>query len=376
MKSALAALLVAIPAGFAPLGADCAARSRAPSIPPRCASASAAPAAPAAAPAARSFIRGLCWEAGPRVTAEDFEPVRAVHAGWISQTPFGWQAGLGHPAIRLNTRSALGFGPFWGETDGGLAETSRLAHQAGIKVALKPHIWLHGGDWCGDIRMRSEADWREWFDQYTTFITHYAALAEREGIEMLCVGTELKNTSSREADWRRVIAAVRRVYRGRLTYAANWDGEVDSVRFWDALDDISVQAYYPLSSAGNPGLAELQSGWRRWDRELERAAARWNRRVIFTEVGYKSARHSAERPWEWEPDGPVDLELQSRCYEALFRTFWTRPWFGGLFLWKWAPRYGDAGGPEDREFTPQHKPAEEVLRRWFSAADNAPAAAR
>src|SRR5262249_61683120 len=78
----------------------------------------AAPAAGTAAPEER--IRGLCWEGGPRVVAQDMEPVRGVHAEWISQTPFGWQAGLDHPSVRLNTRSAPGVGPFWGGARRGL----------------------------------------------------------------------------------------------------------------------------------------------------------------------------------------------------------------------------------------------------------------
>ena len=334
--------------------------------------AAAGPAGPpfAVGPAARQElvsrkIRGVCWEARGRVDAQNLEPLKPLGVEWISQTPFGWQRDPDRPQLRLNTRSVMGFGAFWGESDDGLTLTTRLAHADRIHVMLKPHLWLRHGEWCGDIRMRTEEDWAKWFRNYTGFIVHYAELAEREKIEMLCIGAELKNTSARERDWRGVIAAVRRVYHGRLTYAANWDGEIDSVAFWDALDAIGVQAYYPLSDRPEPGVAELRDGWRKWTPGLEASARRWDRPVVFTEVGYKSCRGTAKEPWEWDPSGPVDLDLQSRCYEALRQELWSRPWFAGLWLWKWSPDYDRAGGPGDQDYTPERKPAEQVIGKWY-----------
>ncbi len=313
-------------------------------------------------------FRGVCWEAGGEVKPADLARVRDLGAGWISQTPFGWQAAADRPKFHMATKNLMGFGPMWGETDEGIAVTSREARSMGMRVMLKPHLWVRGGEWCGTIRMRTAEDWREWFRSYTEFAVHYAALAEREHIETFVVGTELKGTSSRESDWRRVITAVRKVYHGQLTYSANWDGEVDSVRFWDALDFIGVQAYYPLSDKPSPTLEELKAGWTPVVQELAETSRRWGRPIVFTEVGYKSSELAAARPWEWEPQGPLDLELQSRCYEALFQSTWGEPWFRGLFLWKWHRDDRREGGPEGRGFTPQRKPAEAVARRWFRAA--------
>lgn len=319
-------------------------------------------------PVLEARVRGVCWEAGSEVRRDDLNPVRDMGAEWISQTPFGWQAAADDPRFHMATRNLLGFGPLWGETDDGIAATTRHARSLGMRVMLKPHLWLRGGEWCGTIRMRTDADWQEWFRTYTGFAVHYASLAEREHMEMFAVGTELKGTSGRESDWRRVIAEVRKVYRGRLTYSANWDGEVDSVRFWDALDLIGVQAYYPLSDKPSPTLAELEAGWAPVVEELSALSRKWDRPIVFTEVGYKSSELAAARPWEWEPQGPLDPQLQARCYEALFQSTWSQPWFRGLFLWKWHRDNRRAGGPDGRGFTPQRKPAEAVARRWFRGA--------
>lgn len=51
---------------------------------------------------------------------------------------------------------------------------------------------------------------------------------------------------------RRLIRQIRRVYHGPLTYAANWSGEYKQIRFWDALDYVGIQAYFPLRHGRQP----------------------------------------------------------------------------------------------------------------------------
>ena len=55
--------------------------------------------------------------------------------------------------------------------------------------------------------------------------------------------------------------------------------------------------------------------------------------------------------------------------EAIFRTFTELDGWMGLLWWKWdetqdRPHYRDPHG--DRGFTIQGKPAEKVMRRWFT----------
>src|SRR4030095_14963958 len=98
---------------------------------------------------------------------------------------------------------------------------------------LKPHLWIRRGEWQGDLAWRDEAAFRRWFDSLRAFTLRYARLAERDGYDPVVVGTERKSPTARApAAWRRLIADVRAVYRGPLTYAANWD-EAERVAFWD-----------------------------------------------------------------------------------------------------------------------------------------------
>lgn len=313
--------------------------------------------------------RGVSWVAGASVSSEDIQPLVENHVNRIVQTPFGWQENWNSPVVSLVTDGGI----YWGEKDLGITTTAELARAAGIKTLLKPHIWLsnmRGGKWRGEIAMDTEADWRSWFDSYEKFILHYAHLAEKNQIEALCVGTELRLTASlREQDWREVIRKVRSVFSGRLTYAANWYLEFEEVKFWDALDFIGIQAYFPLSDTTSPSLNELIEGWMPYKATIDSISTAYNRPVVFTEVGYKSSIDTAIEPWEWpthplQPADEADLETQATCYEAFFQTFWNEDWCEGAYFWKWFPRVRH---PDKfyRNFTPQHKPAQEVMAKWY-----------
>ncbi|MGV3504153.1 MAG: glycoside hydrolase family 113 [Adhaeribacter sp.] len=319
---------------------------------------------------AKTKMRGVSWVAGDSVTEDQVAGLKARHINWISQTPFGWQAAYNQPEIRLNTRSSR---VYWGESDQGLVYTTRLAKKHGIKTLLKPHLWLRdrSGKWLGDIEMSDEETWKTWFRNYRTFILHYARLAEQEQIEALCIGTELhKAAVSREQDWRRLIADIRLVYSGQLTYAANWYLEYEQVRFWDALDFIGVQAYFPLTKNHHPSLAELKKGWKAHLPDLARLARRYQKPLVFTEAGYKSSPDAGIEPWAWPKRGvaspdQVSEQTQANCYQALFLSVWDQPWFSGIFIWKWYPQVRN-NGRDHHDFTPQHKPAEKILSQWYS----------
>ena len=317
--------------------------------------------------------RGVSWVGGDSITAVELAPLRKNHVTWLAQMPFGWQARATEPVIRSSYGRPRGRWGLWGESDAGLVHTARLARSRGIHTLLKPHLWVGGRSaWPGDINMHSAADWDAWFVSYAAFMLHYAALAEAEHFEGLCIGTELQHATepAHSNAWRGLIKQIRRVYHGPLTYAANWSGEYEQIRFWDALDYVGIQAYFPLSTQPNPPLDSLLRGWQPHLRKLAQWQKKIKKPVVFTEVGYKTTPDAAARPWEWPERlatvAPADEATQARCYEALFRACWGLPWLQGLFVWKWYPSL-QANGPARRhaDFTPQHKPAEAVLARWY-----------
>ncbi|HET7293467.1 MAG TPA: hypothetical protein VFM88_13660 [Vicinamibacteria bacterium] len=307
-------------------------------------------------------MRGVSWEGGRATSAAALDPLRELGADWISQTPFGWCRSVDDPEIRFAGERGL-----WGETDAGLVATARWARERGLRTLLKPHLWVRRA-WVGELEMQSEEDWRRFFASYEAFILHYARLAEAHGMEALAVGTELPRASRRTADWVRLVARVRAAYRGRLTYCANWH-EAEDVGFWSVLDFVGVQAYYPL----RVGAARVETIRRAWDPIVNRLEAlhdRTGKPIVFTEVGYKSLRGSLAEPWRWGTDGEADYALQRDAYAAMFASVWERPWFGGAFIWKWHPDLGAPTTPplgRERDFTPQGKPALDVIRSYYRA---------
>ncbi len=308
--------------------------------------------------------QGVCWVAGhQKLTGKEFERIDALHINWISQTPFGWQARPGGTEIRTNTS---GEKIWWGESDEGLAETTRMAHALNIKTLLKPHLWV-SKSWPGDVAMGSDADWAKWFSAYEEFILHYAVLAEKHRVDLFCIGTELQQTISHEKEWRSIIKKIRSVYHGPLTYAANFHQEFERIAFWDELDFIGVQAYFPLSPHKDPPVNELVEGWRTPLASIEKIHLRFGKPVLFTEIGYRSTHDAAIEPWRWPNErdaSEVCNEVQASCYTAFFQAVWNKKWMAGAYFWKWYPHGGS--GLKESDFTPQEKQAERVIRENFS----------
>jgi len=247
------------------------------------------------------------------------------------------------------------------ETDERVSSTIREARRLGLTTVLKPQLWSRGR-WTGDIAFTDDAAFRLWMASYREFILHYARLAELERADLLVVGTELGGlTLPHEARWRALIREVRTVYTGPLTYAANWGPEFETLAFWDELDFLGVNFYYPLAApgeqprTGSPRLQELE-------RKLEEISRRHRKPVIFTEVGYAASEAAAVEPWK-EENAPLDAEMQARCYEVIFQSFYGKRWLAGLHWWKW-PSHG-RGSAEDPSFSPLGKPALGVLEKWY-----------
>jgi len=169
-----------------------------------------------------SIYKGVCWTGEPRRLPDDaIDTVKAYGVEWISLTPFGWMQTQHTPAVKFNTHHG-----WWGETDEGIRTTTREAHQKDLKVMLKPHLWIMNpshGNWRGTIDFKTEELWQQWEADYTRFIMYYAQMADKENIEILCIGTEFTNPLlSRPQYWKNLIRDIRSVYSGKLTYAANW----------------------------------------------------------------------------------------------------------------------------------------------------------
>ena len=251
-------------------------------------------------------------------------------------------------------------------SDQSLRHAIRKAHEEGMFVMLKPHIDLtsDADNSRSDIGFNSDDRWKEWFNNYTKFIVHYAKIAQSEDVEFFCVGTELSFAATRTRMWKeQVIPEVRKVFKGQIMYAANWD-DYANVEFWDALDYAGIDAYFPLADKGDPNYEELKQGWKKWVKDIEEWVAKIKKPVVFTECGYASVNTAAMKPWEGNEQGLPNPGLQADCYKAVMEELWDKQWFFGVYWWNWNAS-STSGGTSDRDFTPQNKPAAEHIKEWY-----------
>ena len=277
------------------------------------------------------------WEWGDPAMARTLDDLRALGANAFSFHPYARIAADGSVRWRAEEH------PAW------IARPLAWAQERGLTAMLVPHLayWGSPFKWRGDIDFTDPAAWDRFFADYERWIVGLARLAEEGGAPLFCVGLEYSHAQKFDARWRRIIAAVRAVYRGRLTYGANWN-EIEDVPFWDALDHVGVLAYFPLSTAADPTAHELTAAWTKREGELAAVSARTGKSVLFVELGYDARDSAAARPWA--DDGPVSAHaraLQGRCLAAGLRVCERAPWLAGVFLWKWFP---DLPGHERETF--------------------------
>ncbi len=316
----------------------------------------------ASLPLSKTKINGVSFVASRTVVSQKhINPVLSVHANYAAVMPFGFIRDLTNPEINFNSSRQ-----WYGETRAGAGQYIDSLHKNGIKIMLKPQVWIWDGKFTGYLKMTSEEDWLKLEQSYRNFIIEYAELAAEKEVELFCIGTELEQfIVHRPAFWKAVIKEIRAIYTGKLTYAANWD-EYKRVPFWESLDYIGVDAYFPVALSKTPTIDEASKGWKRWCEDLEAFSEVKQKQILFTEYGYRSVDFAGKEPWRSDREmNNVNLEAQNSTMQALFDSVWEKEWFAGGFLWKWFINHEEVGGTNNSQFTPQNKPVEQIIRKHY-----------
>lgn len=307
-------------------------------------------------------INGVSLEMPPDPIADhDMATLKKVNADWVAMIPYGFSRG-NVPTVNFHND-----GRWWGESVKGVAGCIQMAKDQGLKVMVKPHVWVRGQGWPGDFDVKEEALWKEWEESYSKYILTFAALSDSMHVDLFCIGTEYRKPAAERTEfWRKLIREVRAVYGGKVTYAANWDN-YQNVKFWDDLDYIGVDAYFPLSREARPSIDLLKENWKKVETELKAHSDKYQLPILFTEYGYKSVEYSNSGHWNYEEDTvKTSMANQVNAYEALFQSVWQKDWMAGGFLWKWHMRKDrEYGGPENRRYTPQGKTTIDVVAKWY-----------
>ena len=315
---------------------------------------------------AAGFQRGVVyssWDGSYPHTEKwkaDLDHFQRLGVNWIQILTFAEQPAVNGPAIRPMPAHR------WPRAF--VAE----ARKRGFKILVKPHVWsrqFYDGSnrWRGSIAMPDAATWAQWFQNYTAFIEREARIAAEVGAAMFSVGLEyVEATKGHGDDWRAVVQRVRAVYPGLLTYAADGNHEARHVEFWDALDVIGIDAYFDVGRPTLPGGADLRLGWLPHVTWMKALSEKHGKPIVFTEAGYPSVPEATRKPWKWPSgDEPIDTAIQAQAYDALMRVCTAGDWCRGVFWWKYYEK-DERGTSHAHDYDPRGKPAEAVLRRWYT----------
>jgi Ca2+-binding RTX toxin-like protein len=266
----------------------------------------------------------------------------------------------------------------------------------GMNVMLKPHVESLDYTWRAEIQPTNIP---LWFQNYKAMMLQYADLAQQTGAPILCIGTEMKSlsgpgiiptsqggngTMTFRDRWVDLIDSIRARYTGKITYASTYD-EVTKVSFWDRVDYIGVDAYLPLTTSNTPTVDQMIRAWvephtNSWIRDTlyqgksaiayyKSLAEQYGKKVLFTEVGYRSMDGANKDPGVWADGGTVDHQEQVDAYEALYHVMknYNGQWLDGACLWSHHPfENPEAHGVQPTDYTPQNKPANNVITAGYS----------
>ncbi|MCH3880915.1 glycoside hydrolase [Tenacibaculum sp. K20-16] len=308
-------------------------------------------------------INGVSFVASrDSINDKHINPVLNVQSNYVALMPYSFIRNIETPKIEFNTNRE-----WFGERENGLLQYAKEFQKVDVKVMVKPHLWLRRGGFTGHLKADTEANWIVLENSYRDYILTYAKAAQNMKAEILCIGTELEQFVLKRPDfWLKLIKQIREIYKGKLTYAANWD-EFKRITFWGELDFIGVDAYFPLTDKKSPTIADFELGWKPHKEEIIKIHKQFNKPILFTEFGYRSTDYTGKEPWDSSRIVEnINLEAQKNGLQAIHNQFWKEDWFAGGFVWKWFHRHEEVGGEKNNRFTPQNKPSEKLLKELYS----------
>ncbi|WP_299672803.1 hypothetical protein [uncultured Polaribacter sp.] len=274
---------------------------------------------------------------------------------WIAVIPYFYQET--ESSIKINSPEKMGV---WSKRDSAFIRDIKKLHTKDIFVMIKPHLWMSSG-WRSNINFDTQENWNSWFEGYRKNIIHYAKMAQETNAALFCIGTELQSSLKElPKKWLLLIQEIKTIYKGKLTYAANWDDTYDFTDFWNEMDYIGIQAYYPLTENSNPNLEQIKTGWNKHMPSLKKLSKKYHKQILFTEVGYRNDLYATKKPWEWSNYFQRFLtkksdKTQQLAYEALFQKLWKEDWFAGTFPWEW----------NSSDFPIYKKPSQNTIAIWY-----------
>lgn len=253
----------------------------------------------------------------------------------------------------------------WTPDEETLATLVNEAKIRGFTVTIRPlldekTLKARQGDWRGTIRPASV---KKWFNSYTELVVNYACFAEENEVDILSIGVELSSMEKETEQWNNLISSVKKIYSGQLIYSVNWHNAFNNeIEFWDKLDFIGIDAFFPLDVSEKATVEDLTKAWEPWILKVNDLQNFHEKPVVFTEAGTVSQVGSFRWSWRWDHGVPVDMKAQEIYYTATCKA--SREVISGIYWW-FVDFDSSKRSEEDRGFSPLGKKTEEAIMDCF-----------
>lgn len=229
-------------------------------------------------------------------------------------------------------------------------------HDAGKKVSLMPQLYTRSQGYVANL---NPTDRNKWFESYTLALKDFAILAEQEKVEMFSIANEMTNVVTdpeNNQKWNELIDLIRSYYKGKLTLKLNcWYKEeqfesVLNASWLEKLDYLGIAAYFDLTNKMDPTEEELQQAWYNNRHginivnHLEILSKKYNKPIIFSEIGYRNIDGSNIEPWNSDAIPPKSLSVGTgkidhneaiMCTKVMFDVFKAKQFWEGCFFFAW-----------------------------------------
>ena len=233
-----------------------------------------------------------------------------------------------------------------------LANVVNKVHELGMKVVLLTTLSPDDGTWEGAIKPK---ELNKWFDHWEQILIHYAKFAEKHEVEVLLLGSELSTLRDEPGRWKEIIEEVRENYSGKISFSVNfWNNrsefrEILNMTQWEVMDYVGITGYFELTPSNNPSIDQLRGAWssdlhdQNILEDLKRLRDKFDKPVVFWEIGYQSKNGTNTYPWDYRKEGKKDEGEQRDSWIGFLRAIREKEWIHGFMAFA-----EQVGLPEDK----------------------------
>jgi len=241
-----------------------------------------------------------------------YRQLKKLHVNSVQFNTFAAQNDISSTALQWHDPSL---------TQTNLSKEIDDARSAGFTIMLKPHIWVRSyyeskEQWRSKINFKDAKTRKIWFSNYFEFLRWNLEAAPNSKIDFFVIGTELVGLSKYAKNWQNLIVKIRKIYNGKLGYAAeSWNAP--NIKFWKDLDFIGLDVYKKYSGSIHDSKAIV----RFYKRELQKMfsfSKALAKNLVFTEFGFPAHKAAISKPWSWPTESSVaDDAMQNKAYDCL-----------------------------------------------------------